>query len=67
MPTKAPPRNKAANHAVEFLNALTLSGEFIGQKVKLRPWQESIIRRLFGTLDKAGKRTIRKCLILLPP
>lgn len=32
----------------------------------LRPWQEFILRTLFGTLDRAGKRKISKCLLLLP-
>ncbi len=61
-----PPRNSAANHAVEFISNLTLTGDFSGQTFALRPWQEGIIRRLFGTLNRHGKRVIRKSCWLLP-
>ena len=64
--TKNPPHNKQAEHAISFLNALTLSGEYEGQPVKLRKWQENIVRQIFGSVDKHGKRTIKKVFILLP-
>jgi phage terminase large subunit-like protein len=60
------PRNQAANHAVEWINNLTLTGDFSGQPFTLRPWQENkIIRPLFGTLGKDGKRAINTSVWLL--
>lgn len=62
-----PPKNKAADHAVDFINNLTLTGDFSGQQFLLRRWQEDkIIRPLFGTLDKSGRRSITKSCWLLP-
>ena len=60
------PRNKAANRAVEFINNLTGSGDFDGTPFKLRPWQESIVRKIFGTIKKDGTRQYKKCFLFLP-
>jgi phage terminase large subunit-like protein len=59
-------RNSVASHAVDFIGNLTLTGDFSGQPFALRLWQEGIIRRLFGTLNRHGKRVIRKSCWLLP-
>lgn len=60
------PRNKYANQAVAFINNLHLNGDYHGERMKLRPWQETIIRRLFGTVDKDGRRLVRRLFLLLP-
>jgi phage terminase large subunit-like protein len=60
------PRNKAANRAVEFINGLSCTGDFDGQPFKLRPWQESYVRRLFGTLHKDGRRVYRSSFLYCP-
>jgi len=65
MPTD--PHNEAADRAVTFVNALThTKGQWARQRFNLRPWQESIIRRLFGTLRPDGLRQYRTALIFLP-
>jgi phage terminase large subunit-like protein len=53
------------DRAVRFINNLTLS---TGQatKLRLRDWQEFIIRTLFGTLRPDGLRQFRKLLLLIP-
>lgn len=60
------PRNEQADRAVRFISNLTLSGDFRGQPFVLRDWQESIIRRLFGTLKEDGSRQYTECGIWLP-
>src|SRR4051812_30971946 len=59
------PSNAAANKAVRFINNLTHTGDYSGQPFQLRPWQESIIRRLFGTLKKDGRRQFKRCFLFL--
>lgn len=61
-----PPRNAQADHAVDFLNNLTLTEDYLGQPFHLRPFQERIIRNLFGRLDPEGRRIVNKVLLLLP-
>ncbi|MBI1347101.1 hypothetical protein GC163_12525 [bacterium] len=58
--------NNHAQHAIEFVERLHLTGDFYGQPVRLRPWQKTIYSRLFGTVDKHGKRIVRRCLLMLP-
>lgn len=60
------PRNKAADHAVAFINNLSHTGDFSGQPFRLRRWQEQIVRRIFGTLDKNRQRQIQRVFLLLP-
>lgn len=60
------PDNKHARHAVEFINNLTLVGDYSGQPLKLRPWQERIIRQIFGTRDKEGRLQYRKVMLYIP-
>lgn len=54
-----------AERAVWFCNNLTLTDEWIGQRVVLRPWQEEIVRALHAQRDD-GKTKIRRSLLLLP-
>lgn len=52
--------------AVRFINRLTHTGDFSGQPFRLRPWQESIVRQLFGTLKADGSRQYRKMFLAIP-
>ncbi len=53
--------------AVRFLKALKLhEGKKAGQPFPLQPWQERIVRRIYGDTNSAGMRTIRTVFILLP-
>lgn len=57
----------AGDKAVRFINNLThTKGDFAGQPFNMRPWQESIIRPLFGTLKPNGKRQYRECYVEIP-
>ena len=64
---KRPPQTAAATKAVNFIRGLTHStGEWAGQPFRLRPWQEAILRRLFGTLRDDGTRQYRTAYIEIP-
>jgi phage terminase large subunit-like protein len=52
--------------AVDFINLLTHTGDFNGVPFALRPWQEAIIRQLFGTLRPDGRRQYTKLFLALP-
>lgn len=52
--------------AVDFINNLTHTGDFNGVPFALRPWQESIVRKLFGTIRPDGRRRYRKMFLALP-
>lgn len=52
--------------AIRFINKLKLVGNHWGKPVCLRPWQEKIIREIFGNVDANGKRWIKKVLLQLP-
>ena len=55
-----------ADRAVQVINNLThTKGPFARQSFNLRPWQESIVRRLF-TQRQDGLRQYRTCLLMLP-
>jgi len=57
----------AGARAVRWINNLThTKGEWAGQPFHLRPWQEQIIRRLFGTLRTDGRRQYRTCYVEIP-
>jgi phage terminase large subunit-like protein len=48
-------------------NCTHTKGEWAGQPLKLEPWQrDEIIRPLFGTVDKSGRRIVRTGLIGIP-
>lgn len=58
-----------ADRAVRFVNALThTKDKWAGQRFALRPWQEAIVRRLFGTVrdDDPTRRRYRTCYIEVP-
>ncbi len=38
----------------------------MGMPLRLRPWQQGIVRRLFGTLRPDGRRQYRQCYIWIP-
>jgi phage terminase large subunit-like protein len=64
---RRPPRNDAANLAVNFVKLLThTKGEWAGEPFRLRAWQERILRRLFGTLLPDGRRQYRTCYVEIP-
>jgi phage terminase large subunit-like protein len=48
-----------ADKAVKFLSRLKLTGDFHGQPFKVMPWQEQIIREVYGTLNERGIRQYR--------
>ena len=56
--------SKAADHVVQFFGLLRHSkGEWAGQKFTLAPWQEEIIRPLFGWKRADGTRRFRTAYI----
>ena len=58
---------RAADRAVAFIECLShTKGEWYKQPFKLLPWQEKIIRDLFGTLNKDGLRQFRTAYIETP-
>jgi phage terminase large subunit-like protein len=48
-----------ADHAVEFISLLKLTGDFHGQPFNVMPWHRKIIRDVYGTLDETGRRQYR--------
>jgi phage terminase large subunit-like protein len=59
-------KETAAARAVRLVNQLThTKGPFAGQSFNLRPWQVTILRKLFKT-RKDGRRQYRTCLLMLP-
>jgi len=51
--------------AVDFINLLTHTGDYYGVPFCLRPWQESFVRKLFGTLQPDGRRQYRKAFLAM--
>jgi phage terminase large subunit-like protein len=43
-----------------------VKGEWAGQSLRLRPWQEQVVRQLFGTVRPDGTRQYRTCYIEIP-
>ena len=62
------PQNAAATRAVNFINGLVhTKGEWASQPFRLRPWQERLVRQLFGTLLPDRKtRQYRTCYVEIP-
>ena len=56
----------SAKEVCKFIECLTLSGDYAGQKFKLRPWQRAIIEKIFDTKTKDGHRQYTDCGIWLP-
>jgi len=59
------PRNRGSDRAVQVINNLTHTGDYAGRDFEMRPWQESIVRRLFQ-VGKDGRRVYRTALLMLP-
>ncbi len=59
-------KTSAADHAVQFISNLTLTGEKSGEPFRLLNWQEEAIRKLFGTLTKEQKRQFTRSLWFIP-
>jgi phage terminase large subunit-like protein len=56
-----------ADRAVKFVKLLKhTKGEWAGKPFNLRPWQEKIIRDIFGTVNENGKRQYRTVYIEIP-
>ena len=56
-----------ADRAVAFIQSLKhTKGEFYNRPFLLLPWQETIIRDLFGILCEDGSRQFRQCIAYLP-
>lgn len=56
-----------ANRVVKFIKGLKHSkGKWAGQPFDLMPWQEKIVRDLFGTVNKDGNRQYREAYIEIP-
>jgi phage terminase large subunit-like protein len=56
----------AAARAITAINQLThTKGPFAGETFQLRPWQETIVRRMFTT-GPDGRRRYRQVLLMLP-
>lgn len=58
--------NAAATHAIRFVENLTLVGDKSGEPVKLLPFQKHILGTIFGVLDRAKRRKIKKVFLFLP-
>ena len=66
LPTSRYSENRA-NHAVAFIEQLRhTKGEWAGQNFKLLPWQETVIRDVFGIIKPNGARQFRHCFIEVP-
>jgi phage terminase large subunit-like protein len=56
-----------AERAVRFINLLPhVKGKWAGHPFELRPWQEKIVRDLFGTVNRDGTRQYRTAYIEVP-
>jgi phage terminase large subunit-like protein len=58
---------RAADRAVLFINQLKhTKGEWFGKNFTLLPWQEKIVRDIFGTLKPDGSRQYNTAYIEVP-
>lgn len=58
---------EVAERKLRFIRALThTKGKFAGCKFELIPWQEQLLRKLFGTLTRDGLRQYRTCFLEIP-
>ena len=56
-----------AAHAVQFINCLKhTKGKWRGIPFELLPWQDQIIRTLFGTVKENGYRQYNTCYCEIP-
>ena len=55
---------RCADFAVNFIQKLKhTTGEWYGKQFKLMPWQEQIIRDIFGIINKDGYRQFRTAYV----
>jgi len=52
--------------AIKFVSKLKLVGDFAGQPFDPRPWQQDILRKLFGKLRTNGRRQYKRMFLALP-
>ncbi|MCD7751550.1 MAG: terminase large subunit [Lachnospiraceae bacterium] len=58
---------KRANHAVAFIQNLKhTKGKWDGEPFVLLPWQEQIVRDIFGIIKPDGKRQFRSAYVEIP-
>ena len=56
-----------ADHAVNFINCLKhTKGRWRGVPFELLPWQDEIIRTLYGTVKENGYRQYNTCYCEIP-
>ena len=56
-----------AEYVVQFVGALKhTKGKWVGQPFRLLPWQEEIVRTVFGVIGANGYRQCRTCYIEVP-
>ena len=55
-----------ADKAVRFIeNLCHTKGKWAGEKFLLLPWQEQIVRDIFGIVNEQGYRQFRECFTLI--
>ena len=59
-------KSHGSKEVIEFIEYLTLSGDYIGKPFVLREWQKDIIRSLFDTRTEEGLRAYTDCGVWLP-
>jgi len=55
-----------ANRAVKFIELLSHTGDFHGTRFELFPWEQQIVREVFGTINARGIRQYRTAYIEIP-
>lgn len=55
-----------ADDVIEFLSTLRHTGDFAGQRFVLMPWQEEVIRNVYGTLKPDGARQYQYAYLEIP-
>jgi len=55
-----------ADEVIEFLSVLHHTGDFHGQPFKVLPWQEEVIRNVYGTLKPDGTRQYQYAYLEVP-
>lgn len=59
--------DKLADRAVTFISNLKhTKGKWAGKKFELLPWQEQIVRDLFGIVKENGKRQFLSAYVEIP-
>lgn len=57
---------KLVDQHIEFIELLKLTGDFYGQPMKLLPWQREVISKVYGTVDRDGRRQYRFAYLEIP-